>query len=223
MRRFLWCPCLLLLLTALAAGQTLTIQVSAQSEPYTQIDVQATKDLNFYRWLIWTPSGEPSSQLRRTGPAGSEICFTGPPGRYRIYVSAFTGPCESPTELSAEATTVIGEAPGPDPLPPPPSNVAAVVIVIESSQQTPSQAAVILDKVWRTYLSGRKIPFRVVDPDVKDETGRVPSDLAPSLSAAKVTPGPDVCFVGADGSVTCKSLPAIPADMLELLKRIGGK
>lgn len=220
MRRLLFL-CLLWCLPGLVFGQTLTIDVPAQSQPYTLIDATATPGMNGYLWILKLPNGTESTEIRRTGPNGDTICFTGPPGKLTLEVIATTANC---VPLRAVAHPVIGEAPAPNPQPgPSPEKVAAVVVVIESSQQTPDQAAVILDTKWRDYLRGLKVPFRVVDPDVKDQAGDVPSDLAPALTAAKATPGHDCCFVFEGGNVICKPLPATPAAMLALFKMIGGE
>lgn len=206
-----------------ALGQTLSIDVPETSEPYTLIDVMATPGHNSYLWTVEGPDREESSQWRQISPDCDRITFTGPPGKYRLTIIVTTGDCKL---LRATATTTIGGDPQPNPQPEPlpvPGELAAVVVVIESSTQTPQQAAVILAMPWRQYLAGRKIPWRVTDPDVIDQEGNVPSDLKPSLNAAKATAGPDVCFVDSAGKVVCVPLAETPAAMLELVKRQGGE
>lgn len=218
-RQLIMLPLIWCILSALAFGQTLAIQVPAQSEPYTLIDAAATPGHNSYLWTIEDPQREETSQWRQTSPDCDRICFTGRPGKYRLTVIVTTGECKL---LKATASAVIEEALPPDPLPPP-SELAAVVIVEESSRRTKEHATVWADRTWRRYLDGCKIKWAWRDPDVKDEMVSAPPDLLPSLNAAKTTLGPDVCFVFADGSVHCMPLPESPEAMLELLRRIGGE
>lgn len=209
------------LLTAIAAGQTLTIEVPETSPPYTLIASAATPGFNSYLWTIEGPDRQESDQWCQTSPDCDRIAWTGPPGKYRLTVIVTTPQCKLLKATAAAA--IIGGSP-PDPPIPSPGELAAVVVVIESSRQTPDQAAVILASAWRVYLTDRKIPFRVIDPDAKDPMDNVPSDLAPSIRAAKNTAGPDVCFLhaDADGSVVCEPLPGTAAEMLELVQRYGG-
>jgi len=218
MKRLIWLWFLLLWLPTVAWGQTLAIQVPETSPPYTLIDAAATPGHNSYLWKVTQPGGQRSQQIRRTGPHGNEICFTGPPGRYLIEVISTSGDCQLMEAYTH--TTITGEGPQPDPSPDPPpiEDVAAVVIVRESSTQTPAIARMLLSMEWRKYLDGLSIPWKIRDPDVTDQTGSVPSDLKEPFRAAKLTQGPDVCFIGLDGGVKCVPLPNTAAALLELLK-----
>ncbi|NQT38788.1 MAG: hypothetical protein HQ581_14935 [Planctomycetes bacterium] len=211
------------LLGGICCGQALTIQVPPQNEPYTLIYAQAIGEAKNHNWRIQTPSGAWSTEVVRASESNDLIAFTGPPGPYTVF--CFANPLDCNGALLAQAmVTIKGASPPPDPLPPPPpSNLVAVVIVEESSTRTPQRAAVLLSSSWRTYLRGQKIPFRLVDPDVLDQTDNAPSDLLPSLTAARATPGPDVCFVGADGSVLAVPLPDSVEAMMVLLKQYGGE
>lgn len=221
MRRFIWLP--LILCTAMLAvvrGQELTITVPEKAQPYTLIDATATTGFSSYLWKVKCPDGLRSQQIRKTGPLGNMICFTGPPGVYQLEVLCLTGECPQQQIVEALATTTIGGS-QPDPPPPPPSKLMAVVIVEESEDRTTDTAAVINSLTWRKYLDGLGIPYRVADPNAIDPEGNVPSHLASSLRAAAATQGPDVCFVGVDGSAVCEPLPESIEAMVALLKQWG--
>jgi hypothetical protein len=196
------------------------VVVESQAEPYNLIDVTTPDKGTGYAWFVMGPRG--MERWVATGPNNQSIAFTGPPGKYTVMlVVQISG---GGLDQGFADVVIGGDAPNPDPPPPPPpSELAAVVIVIESSQQTPEQARVILSTAWRKYLTGQKIKFRVTDPNVLDQTGSVPSDLKPAITAAEETEGPDVCFVYSDDSVTCEPLPETLPAMLELLEMYGGE
>ena len=60
----------------------------------------------------------------------------------------------------------------------------------------------------------------MTDDDVKDQTGSVPTDLVPSIEAARKHGLPAVVFLDAGGKVIAiESLPEDTAAMIEILEK----
>lgn len=112
--------------------------------------------------------------------------------------------------------------PPPPPPPPPPGELTAVVVIEETadrSKLTPSQIELLLSKSWRTWCDDRKIQWRLTDDDVTDQSGTVPTDLAPSIKAARTHGLPAVVFLDADGKVIgVEAWPDNEAAIIEMLE-----
>ena len=88
----------------------------------------------------------------------------------------------------AECVVIVGDGeededdspdPPPPPPPPPPGPIQemTVLVVEESSQRTPEQAAILMCYPCRKWLTDNGHRMRIVDKDVKDQSGQVPADL----------------------------------------------
>ena len=225
MRRALsTCLCLLWLLAATAAGQTLAIQVPAESQPYTLVDAHATPGHNSYLWTVERPDREESSQWRQISPNCESITFTGPPGKYRITVIVTTGECRL---LKASATTTIGGS-GPDPTPvPPPGQLTAVVVYEATSGQIPSPLLREAMDKFLVYSQSQQMFCRVVDKDrISGATGTVPAWFAPYQAKAANQTGP-LLILGSLGSDGFHSVVAVEPftnydRAVAFVKRYGG-
>ncbi len=233
-RRFCWLEAALWVISAICVvcglagivnGAEPVIDVPAEVEQYDGIHAVANVDGVGYLWWVIGPRG--FETVYPTGPNNASIVFMGPPGSYRIMLGVGL---ENGSWRQGQATVVRGGTTPPDPTPNPdpepnPGELSSIVIVLESSElvSNPARAPVFLDRGWRKYLKEKSIVWERVDPDAIDPTENVPSRLASVLLAAKATEGPDVCFVGEDGKVTCNPFPATAVKMLALLKKWGGE
>lgn len=116
------------------------------------------------------------------------------------------------------------QPPGPQPPPgptPQPATLSSLIWIEESEARQPSQAAALIDKSIREAISQRRISFRVVDVDVKDEKGETPSDLAALIDAAKSKGLPVVFGLDANGKTVIEAKVNTREDFESLLRRLG--
>ncbi len=111
--------------------------------------------------------------------------------------------------------------PQPGPPTPHPNSVTSLIWIEESEARQPSQAAALIDKSIREAISQRRISFRVVDVDVKDEKGETPSDLAALIDAAKSKGLPVVFGLDANGKTVLEAKVNTREDFESLLRRLG--
>lgn len=114
----------------------------------------------------------------------------------------------------------------PGPLPPPgptpqPATLSTLIWVEESEARQPSQAAALIDKQLREAMSQKRISFRVVDVDVKDEKGETPSDLVALIEAAKAKGLPVVFGLDANGKTVVEARINTRDEFEGLLRRLG--
>lgn len=110
--------------------------------------------------------------------------------------------------------------PGPDR----PSQVC-LLIVEETHLRTPEQAAVLRDATLRAWLAERGHLLRIVDPDLTDAAGQVPSVLVPyrvwrSVEHNRSATLPVCLLVLSDGSVYQSGpLPGSAAALVEWVRQ----
>jgi hypothetical protein len=86
-------------------------------------------------------------------------------------------------QITTNGQPVPPQPPGPTPPPQPPAlTLAGAVIVDETGTLTPAQSK--LEKQVEAYARSKKLIYRCVDKDVKDQTGKQPPDLVPYLTKA---------------------------------------
>ena len=91
-----------------------------------------------------------------------------------------------PKLLDWKVLVTFGGQPGPTPpVPPvpPPLQLAGAVIVDETATLKPDESK--REREVEAYAKARKLVYRCVDRDVKDQTGKAPPDLQPYLDRAK--------------------------------------
>lgn len=115
-----------------------------------------------------------------------------------------------------------GPSPGPTPTPAPAGKVW-LFSVTETKDQTPDQASVLNSEEAEKYIASKGWAWRKADKDVVDQNGQVPSDLSRWLERAKGKPLPYLIAADDGGMVIHEGpLPATAADLVALLKRLGG-
>jgi hypothetical protein len=114
--------------------------------------------------------------------------------------------------------------PGPGPTPPPvPPAKAWLVVIEETAEAKSNRGAYYSDPGLLGYLKGKGWKARIADKDAKDPAGNPPRDLAPYLRLAAGQSLPRAFVVDQAGTVRyAGALPATPAEMLAILRRIGG-
>ncbi len=132
----------------------------------------------------------------------------------RAVLDRFVIPAEgvpTPDPLPQPDPPPIVDPPDPTPDPPIVETVTEVLILFESNRRTPEQAAVMMNKKWRTALAERDPPVKV---QVLDRT-QLPVRLQPLKD--KADSGPVVCFIGSVvGDAVVVPLP----DSIEGLNRL---
>lgn len=132
-----------------------------------------------------------------------------------------------------QLTVVVGDAGGiippvpipPVPIPPVPVPLAKawVVVIEETADATAKRQAYFADAALNEFLKTKGWKHRIADKDVVAPDGKPPADLAPFLKIASGRPLPYLFVVAADGNVPFHgALPATPAELLALLKKLGG-
>jgi len=115
--------------------------------------------------------------------------------------------------------------PPPGPRPPEPTpqpaTLSSLIWVEESEARQPSQAAALIDKSIRETLNQKRVAFRVIDVDVKDENGQTPSDLVALIEAAKSKGLPVVFGLDANGKTVVEAKINTREDFEALLRRLG--
>ena len=155
------------------------------------------------------------------------------PGSYRLGVWAVI---DGHLVTSKVVLTVAGDVeppvppdPPPPPIPPdPPPPIVVeqlhVIIVEESADRTPEQAKVLLSKAVRDYLTSVDGVLHIVDQDVTDGDGNMPSTVAGWIQRAKDKTLPWLFLVDENGrEVASQALPTTPETFLELLTKYGGE
>lgn len=115
-----------------------------------------------------------------------------------------------------------GPGPNPGPNPNPPAK-AWLVVIEETREATAERGAWLSNPEIAAYLKAKGWRHRVADRDVLDPQGKPPADLAPYLERAKGKSLPQVYLVDQDGVVRIDGpLPATPAELVALLRKVGG-
>lgn len=111
----------------------------------------------------------------------------------------------------------------PGPVPPTPSPIAPKTIfwIEESEDRTPGQAEAISDKPSREAIKTANWRFRVIDKDVRDEAGQVPSDLKQVIEEAVRRGLPQVYVIDAAGQAWWYRAPASAAVWRATLRELG--
>lgn len=114
--------------------------------------------------------------------------------------------------------------PNPDPpTPNPPLNKGWLIIIEETANATTTRAKLLSDIALQTYLKEKAWTVRISDQNAVDEFGNVTTDLAPYIERSKGKTLPQMYLVDQAGNVRLEtSLPASPADVLQVLKKAGG-
>lgn len=115
--------------------------------------------------------------------------------------------------------------PKPDPpIPPPvPPAKAWLVIVEESGDTAINRGKLLSDEALQSYIKSKNWRIRIVDKDVKNSEGKTPPDMEPYIKRTVGNKIPRAFVVDQDGTLRYENdLPAMPADVLKLLRKIGG-
>lgn len=160
------------------------------------------------------------------------LVFAAPPGTYVVKLRAVSTKDGKTQIETARAQVVVGEpdppvpvppGPGPGPLPPAPITRAWVVVVEETAEAAGERGRLFTDKPLREFLAAKGWKLRVVDKDVRDGSGNPPPDVKPYLERSSGKKLPQVYIVDQDGAVRHEgALPLDPAQVLDLLRKIGG-
>lgn len=179
--------------------------------------------------LIWDVFPEVDAE-----ESSGRLVFAAAPGVYTVKVRAVSTKDGKTQIESARATVTIGEpippipvppgpGPQPGPLPPSPITRAWVVVVEETEDAAAERGRLLADRSIRDYLTTKGWKTRVVDKDVRDRDGNPPADVRPYLERSRGKKLPQLYIVDQDGGVRHEgALPLDPADLLSLLKKIGG-
>ena len=201
MRRILVTMALVVSLTA--SSWAAEIIVEPNVEPYKLIDVQTPTEGTGFAWFILGPRG--MERWVPTGPLNQNIAFTGPPGKYTVMlvVQIKGGGLDQ-----GFATVVIGgeepdPEPEPNPIPPPPPPIEeelwGFIIIEESADRTPQLAAILTSTEVFNYLESSGLNHKIADPDVTDESGKIPDDMKPYIEDAKDEGMPMLFIMGTEG------------------------
>jgi hypothetical protein len=185
--------------------------------------------------LIWTVSNEDDID---PDEEGLKFNFVAPPGVYRVKLIAIglTKDGKTTKETAAPHTVkIVGtpdpkppDPPGPippDPPKPPPGPItkAWVVVVEENTQASAIRGLYFADPALKDYIVKKGWKFRSTDKNVKDASGNTPADLKPYVDIAKDKTLPWLFVIDQSGKLPYEgALPSSPAEMLALLKKIGG-
>lgn len=114
--------------------------------------------------------------------------------------------------------------PKPDPKPAPYVGKFSMVVIEETEMAANNRGAFFADKELRDYLATKlNGKPRIADKDVVDSTGQPPKDLAPYLNHAKGKGLPQLYLIAPDGAVLYEgNLPKTPAELIALVKKVGG-
>jgi len=125
--------------------------------------------------------------------------------------------------VSVSVTVSVRRAnPAPAPAPAVAAGKCHVVVIEETAEATARRGVYLAHRDLAGYVRGKGWRVRVADKDAVDATGRTPADLAPYVARAKGRV-PYVLVVAEEGRLLHEgSLPATPAELLAVLRRIGG-
>lgn len=199
------------------------------------IIVTATTEGKVVRWVSMDPGLKvfPSELLK---DSKTIVVSARVPGSYRLL--AYTSIADLPTQ-PAYCTVVVGGTappipPTPNPNPPtpgpspPPLKTAYILVVEESADATAARGPFITDKDLNGYIRNKGWKFRIVDKDIIDPTTKqTPESLKPWFAKLKDENGkwklPQILVVDQDGNIRHQGMvPNTPADLLVILKKIGG-
>ena len=239
MKRALLPLLLLLLLPALALGK-IDIAGLLQVEPHRLVSLQAQGDLDGAA-LVWDVSPEETADAVEFG---NSLCFTGPPGTYRVKLRAIRLRDGKASVETARATVTIGKPtppvppgpvpPGPGPVPPGPAPIPVdgfrVLVVYESAELPklpPQQQAVLYARSVRDYRDakcavgpdGKTREWRMWDKD-SDASGEA-KHWQDALKRERKSVPWIIVSTGKGGYEG--PLPASVAETLALLKKHGGE
>lgn len=189
-------------------------------------------------FTVTAPAGDPKKTLYFwSSPAGavtvdkgSQLVVTQMAGRgqFDVKIVGWT-----PEGFTQEFLSLVVRVAGPEPPPPPgplppdppapPVQTLWLVAVEESAEAKADRAAWIGYAPLRDYFQSKGHKARIIDQDVKGPDGQAPADLAPYLAGAKGQPLPYLFLVDQAGTVLYRGgLPATPAALLALVKKVGG-
>ena len=98
------------------------------------------------------------------------------------------------------------------------------MVIEETAEATAARGVFLADADLVGFMKTKGWKHCIVDKDVKDKDGNPPKDLAPYLDRAKTKKLPQVYLVDQAGKVRHEGdLPTTPAELLALLKQIGGQ
>jgi hypothetical protein len=210
------------------AGPPLGLPAQAEGDVADWITVRADTTGKSVRWVS-LDAGLSLFPPRLLSDPKTAVVTARAPGRYRLLCVACLA-----DELSEPAvcTVVIGPPAAPAPTPPPQGSPppaapraggAHVVVIEETAQASSARGAYLASADLAAYLRARGWRMRWADRDARDAGGKAPADLAPYLARARGRTLPYLCVVDEHGNVWHEgALPATPAGLLALLKRIGG-
>lgn len=131
-------------------------------------------------------------------------------------------------KLASRTITVEGFAPSPDPPKPDPKPYVGklrLLIVEETATAADNRGQFFTDEPLAAFLKDNcSHRPRIVDQDVKDETGNPPSDIAPWLALAKGKKLPQWFVLKPSGEILVSGdMPETPAKLLAALKGVIGE
>jgi hypothetical protein len=233
-KRTLWLTVALVLgIIASSYAQVVEIVAPATVPEHSLVRVVTTEAGDGYKWEVFSRNGA----VADVATFGRQMVFAGPPGRYVILQSWETASGEKRqafafTDIVAGKEGPIPPDPFVPPLPPDPPVVEAgprwIIIVEETQDRTPQQAAVLTDSSFRQWLTTSGHDYRMIDQNVQDQSGTVPTACAPYLNLAKGKTLPRLFIVdGSSGDSKGKvlfagDLPPTVAALKALIKQEGG-
>jgi hypothetical protein len=127
----------------------------------------------------------------------------------------------------ATLTVVVGgeqpkPKPDPNPVPPPVSGKLRVVIVEETKDATIARGRLVGSTELFKYMADQNIRWRIVDKDGRDAGGMLPNDVKTYVEDAASRTLPWMYVVDSTGKLQFEGTPPAPAEVLTLLKKIGG-
>lgn len=198
-------------------GDTVTV---VKSYPFI---VTAAPGAHFYVWSV--PEGFTVTKAQnvlkvQTGPKSGTF-------KFNVTSAKIDFDNKNVATDEGEINVVIG-APTPPKPPDPPGPVNPVVkgwvvIIEETVDLAESRGRLFANADLSAYLNAKKWSLRTADKDARDSEGNVPKDLKPFIDRATGKGYPQLYVVDQDGGVRHEgALPKEPADILAILKKIGG-
>lgn len=208
-------------------GQACVLQLVGLPKPSSFEELIERESL-LNEWRVYPKQAEPSFAEPLVFVGASRVALVlqpaTSPGTYWLvgHVPAAVGvDCLVEHQITVEGSP----NPPPPPPPPPPPEEVAVIIVRETADATGNQA--ILLQQLRPWLIKQGLPYRIVDDDQVDSTGKTPTWLAAILKSASEAsvqlPILAVCSADCSRVVHVEGLPKTAEATIKVIEEHGGK